>query len=98
MTPKNILLILALASSCQSVPNRDAFMSREHKVTQVLKECLSSLTCHVAMIAHVSPASQHYTDTLGTVQFASRVHRIRRRRFKVSILFSTMSFIAKGFD
>lgn len=60
-------------------------MSREHKVTQVLKECLSSLTCHVAMIAHVSPASQHYTDTLGTVQFASRVHRIRRRRFKVSI-------------
>ncbi|XP_054264553.1 kinesin-like protein KIF26B isoform X1 [Macrosteles quadrilineatus] len=55
---------------------------REHKLTQVLKECLSSLTCHVGMIAHVSPSAQNYSDTLGTVQLASRVHRIRRRRIK----------------
>jgi hypothetical protein len=56
---------------------------REHKVTQLLKECLSSLTCHAAMIAHVSPAAQHYTDTLATVQLASRIHRMRRRKIKV---------------
>ena len=35
------------------------------------------------MIAHVSPASQHYTDTLATVQLASRIHRMRRRKIKV---------------
>ncbi|PSN34765.1 hypothetical protein C0J52_21183 [Blattella germanica] len=57
---------------------------REHKVTQLLKECLSSLTCHAAMIAHVSPAAQHYTDTLATVQLASRIHRMRRRKIKFS--------------
>ncbi|KAJ9595759.1 hypothetical protein L9F63_013046, partial [Diploptera punctata] len=57
---------------------------REHKVTQLLKECLSSLTCHAAMIAHVSPAAQQYTDTLATVQLASRIHRMRRRKIKFS--------------
>ncbi|KAK6640440.1 hypothetical protein RUM44_012134 [Polyplax serrata] len=55
---------------------------REHKITQLLKECLSSLTCHAAMIAHVSQSSQHYTDTLTTVQLASRIHRMRRRKIK----------------
>ncbi|XP_067010239.2 kinesin-like protein CG14535 [Anabrus simplex] len=55
---------------------------REHKITQLLKECLSSLTCHAAMIAHVSPYAQHYTDTLATVQLASRIHRMRRRKIK----------------
>jgi len=62
---------------------------REHKVTQLLKECLSSLTCHAAMIAHVSPAAQHYTDTLATVQLASRIHRMRRRKIKVG----TVTFV-----
>lgn len=61
---------------------------REHKVTQLLKECLSSLTCHAAMIAHVSPAAQHYTDTLATVQLASRIHRMRRRKIKVGTVTS----------
>ncbi|GLH09814.1 Kinesin-like protein CG14535 [Gryllus bimaculatus] len=56
---------------------------REHKVTQLLKECLGSLTCHAAMIAHVSPYAQHYTDTLATVQLASRIHRMRRRKIKL---------------
>ncbi|XP_063223022.1 kinesin-like protein KIF26B [Bacillus rossius redtenbacheri] len=55
---------------------------REHKITQLLKECLSSLTCHAAMIAHVSPLAQHYTDTLATIQLASRIHRMRRRKIK----------------
>nr|CAD7416335.1 unnamed protein product [Timema poppensis] len=55
---------------------------REHKITHVLKECLSSLTCHAAMIAHVSPQAQHYTDTLATIQLASRIHRMRRRKIK----------------
>ncbi|XP_076672113.1 uncharacterized protein LOC143371115 isoform X2 [Andrena cerasifolii] len=55
---------------------------KEHKLTQLLKECLGSLTCHAAMIAHVSPNAQHYTETLTTVQLASRIHRLRRRKIK----------------
>ncbi|XP_044733263.1 kinesin-like protein CG14535 [Chrysoperla carnea] len=55
---------------------------KEHKLTHLLKECLSSLTCHAAMIAHVSPCAQNYIDTLTTVQLASRIHRMRRRKFK----------------
>ncbi|XP_072765685.1 uncharacterized protein [Anoplolepis gracilipes] len=55
---------------------------KEHKLTQLLKECLGSLTCHAAMIAHVSPNAQHYTETLTTVQLASRIHRMRRRKIK----------------
>lgn len=39
------------------------------------------------MVAHVSPAGQQYTETLSTVQLASRIHRMRRRRFKVKFLF-----------
>lgn len=55
---------------------------KEHKLTHLLKDCLSSLTCHAAMIAHVSPHAQNYTDTLTTVQLASRIHRMRRRKIK----------------
>nr|CAI5833124.1 unnamed protein product [Callosobruchus analis] len=55
---------------------------KEHKLTQLLRECLGSLTCHAAMIVHVSPMARNYMDTLTTVQLASRIHRMRRRRIK----------------
>ncbi|CAG9765421.1 unnamed protein product [Ceutorhynchus assimilis] len=55
---------------------------KEHKLTHLLKDCLSSLTCHAAMIVHVSPFAQNYAETLTTVQLASRIHRMRRRRIK----------------
>ncbi|KAL1509091.1 hypothetical protein ABEB36_003885 [Hypothenemus hampei] len=55
---------------------------KEHKLTHLLKDCLSSLTCHAAMIVHVSPFAQNYTETLTTVQLASRIHRMRRRKIK----------------
>lgn len=57
---------------------------RESKVTQVLRECLGSLTCHATMLAHVSPEPSHYSETLHTIQLASRVHRMRRKRLKTS--------------
>ncbi|XP_065221897.1 kinesin-like protein CG14535 [Planococcus citri] len=69
-------VLLAIFNGQKHLPSRD------HKITQVLKECLSSLTCHAAMIAHVSPSVQHYHETLATVQMASRIHRIRRRKIK----------------
>ena len=36
------------------------------------------------MLAHVSPEPSHYSETLHTVQLASRLHRMRRKRLKSS--------------
>ncbi|XP_026804712.1 kinesin-like protein CG14535 isoform X1 [Rhopalosiphum maidis] len=69
-------VLLAIFNGQKHLPHR------EQKLTQLLKECLNSLTCHAAMVAHVSPAAQQYTETLSVVQLASRIHRMRRRRFK----------------
>ncbi|KAH8028237.1 hypothetical protein HPB51_014192 [Rhipicephalus microplus] len=54
----------------------------ESKVTQLLKEALGSVTCRAAMIAHVSPLSANYAETLATIQLASRMHRMRRKKLK----------------
>ncbi|KAK9507344.1 hypothetical protein O3M35_007220 [Rhynocoris fuscipes] len=69
-------VLLAIFNGQKHLPHK------EHKLTQQLKECMGSLTCHAAMIAHVSPEASNYTDTLTTVQLASRIHRMRRKRFK----------------
>ncbi|XP_050542839.1 kinesin-like protein CG14535 isoform X2 [Daktulosphaira vitifoliae] len=69
-------VLLAIFNGQKHLPHR------EQKLTQLLKECLNSLTCHAAMIAHVSSFAQQYTETLSAVQLASRIHRMRRRRFK----------------
>ncbi|XP_014259539.1 kinesin-like protein CG14535 isoform X1 [Cimex lectularius] len=69
-------VLLAIFNGQKHIPHR------EHKLSQQLKECLGSLTCHAAMIAHVSPEESCYTDTLTTVHLASRIHRMRRKRFK----------------
>lgn len=68
-------VLVALFNGQRHLPHR------EHKITQVLRECLGSLTCQAALVAHVA-ASSAYSETLSTVQMASRVHRMRRRRMK----------------
>ncbi|XP_013142813.1 PREDICTED: kinesin-like protein CG14535 isoform X2 [Papilio polytes] len=71
-------ILLAIFNGQRHLPYRD------HNLTHVLKECLGSLTCHTAMIVHVSPNIQNYSDTLTTLQLASRIHRLRRRKMKYS--------------
>jgi len=53
---------------------------RESKLTQLLKECLGSSTSRVCMVAHVSPATHAYNETLQVLQLASRIQRLRTRR------------------
>jgi hypothetical protein len=36
------------------------------------------------MLAHISPAPAHYSETLHTTQLASRIHRMRRKKTKSS--------------
>ena len=71
-------VILGIFNSQKHLPHR------ESKVTQILKECLSSVTCQATMLAHVSPDSCHYSETLHTVQLAARLHKLRRKRLKSS--------------
>ena len=80
-------VLVALFNGQRHLPHR------EHKITQVLRECLGSLTCQAALVAHVA-ATSSYSETLSTVQMASRVHRMRRRRIKVS--FCSFFFSARG--
>ena len=71
-------VILGIFNGQKHLPHRDS------KVTQLLRECLGSLSCQAAMLAHVSPEPSHYSETLHTVQLASRLHRLRRKKLKSS--------------
>ncbi|XP_058814838.1 kinesin-like protein CG14535 [Topomyia yanbarensis] len=66
-------VLLAILSGQKHPPNRD------HPLTPLLRDCLAPLTCHVAIVAHVAH-SQVHSDTLTTIQLASRIHRMRRRK------------------
>ena len=49
----------------------------------LLRESLATNSCRATMIAHVSDAPAHHTETLSTLQLAARVHRLRRKKVKV---------------
>lgn len=68
-------VLLAIFNGQKHLPHR------EHRITQLLKECLSPITCHAAMLVHAN-GQQAYAETLATVQLASRIHRMRRRKIK----------------
>ncbi|KAG5676165.1 hypothetical protein PVAND_006014 [Polypedilum vanderplanki] len=68
-------VVLSILSGQRHPPNR------EHPLTPLLKDCLAPLTCHVAIIAHVAYTQTH-ADSLTTIQLASRIHRLRRRKHR----------------
>ncbi|XP_037958199.1 kinesin-like protein CG14535 isoform X2 [Teleopsis dalmanni] len=68
-------ILLAILSGQRHPPNKD------HPLTPLLKDCLAPLTCHVAIMAHVTHLQSH-TDALTTIQLASRIHRMRRRKHR----------------
>ncbi|CAD7080007.1 unnamed protein product [Hermetia illucens] len=71
-------ILLAILSGQRHPPNKD------HPLTPLLKDCLAPLDCHVTILAHVSH-SQTHTDALTTIQLASRIHRMRRRKHRFPI-------------
>ena len=50
----------------------------------MLQESIGNTSCRTTMIAHVSPSLPFYAETLATVQLATRLHRLRKRKGKVS--------------
>ncbi|XP_075471063.1 kinesin-like protein KIF26A isoform X3 [Ascaphus truei] len=69
-------VILALANGAKHVPYRDS------KLTMLLRESLGNINCRTTMIAHISDSPANYPETLATVQLASRIHRMRKKKSK----------------
>ncbi|XP_030201117.1 LOW QUALITY PROTEIN: kinesin-like protein KIF26A [Gadus morhua] len=67
-------VILALVNGAKHVPYRDS------KLTMLLRESLGNINCRTTMIAHVSAHRRHHLETLGTLQLASRLHRVRKNK------------------
>ncbi|XP_063958829.1 kinesin-like protein KIF26B isoform X1 [Lytechinus pictus] len=71
-------VILAVLNGQKHIPNRDSMLTR------LLREAMGSLSCRTVMIAHASAAINNYAETLGTIQNASRIHRMRKKKSKYS--------------
>ncbi|KAJ7988211.1 hypothetical protein DPEC_G00321250 [Dallia pectoralis] len=69
-------VILALVNGAKHVPYRDS------KLTMLLRESLGNINCRTTMIAHISDSPTDYMETLTTVQLASRIHRMRKKKPK----------------
>uniref|UniRef100_A0A3Q3B792 Kinesin family member 26Aa n=1 Tax=Kryptolebias marmoratus TaxID=37003 RepID=A0A3Q3B792_KRYMA len=69
-------VILALANGAKHVPYR------ESKLTMLLSESLGNINCRTTMITHISDSPLNYMETLTTVQLASRIHRMRKKKSK----------------
>ncbi|XP_039993480.1 kinesin-like protein KIF26A isoform X2 [Xiphias gladius] len=69
-------VIMALANGAKHVPYRDS------KLTMLLRESLGNINCRTTMIAHISDSPANYADSLITIQLASRIHRMRKKKSK----------------
>lgn len=69
-------VIMALANGAKHVPYRDS------KLTMLLRESLGNINCRTTMIAHISDSPNHYAESLNTIQLASRIHRMRKKKSK----------------
>ncbi|XP_004917245.2 kinesin-like protein KIF26A isoform X1 [Xenopus tropicalis] len=69
-------VILALVNGAKHIPYRDS------KLTMLLQESLGNINCRTTMIAHISDSPANYQETLSTVQLASRIHRMKKKKSK----------------
>nr|KAF6279837.1 kinesin family member 26B [Myotis myotis] len=71
-------VILALVNGSKHIPYKDS------KLTMLLRESLGNVNCRTTMIAHISAAAGSYAETLSTIQIASRVLRMKKKKTKLS--------------
>ncbi|XP_074852506.1 kinesin-like protein KIF26A [Carettochelys insculpta] len=69
-------VILALINGAKHVPYKDS------KLTMLLRESFGNINCRTTMIAHISDSPANYAETLMTIQLASRIHRMRKKKSK----------------
>ncbi|XP_007440843.1 kinesin-like protein KIF26A, partial [Python bivittatus] len=69
-------VILALINGAKHVPYKD------NKLTMLLRESLGNINCRTTMLAHISDSPGSYAESLMTIQLASRIHRMRKKKSK----------------
>uniref|UniRef100_A0A8C9ASS8 Kinesin family member 26B n=1 Tax=Prolemur simus TaxID=1328070 RepID=A0A8C9ASS8_PROSS len=69
-------VILALVNGSKHIPYK------ESKLTMLLRESLGNVNCRTTMIAHIAAAAGSYAETLSTIQIASRVLRMKKKKTK----------------
>ncbi|XP_077095102.1 kinesin-like protein KIF26B isoform X2 [Siphateles boraxobius] len=69
-------VILALVNGSKHIPYKDS------KLTMLLRESLGNMNCRTTMIAHISSSPNNFSETLSTLQIASRVLRLKKKKAK----------------
>ncbi|KAM9817540.1 LOW QUALITY PROTEIN: kinesin-like protein KIF26B [Neosynchiropus ocellatus] len=78
-------VILALVNGSKHIPYKDS------KLTMLLRESLGNMNCRTTMIAHISASPRDFSETLSTIQLASRVLRMKKKKSKVTVYTSSSS-------
>ncbi|KAG7481839.1 kinesin KIF26B [Solea senegalensis] len=78
-------VILALVNGSKHIPYKDS------KLTMLLRESLGNMNCRTTMIAHISASPRDFSETLSTIQIASRVLRMKKKKTKVTVYTSSSS-------
>ncbi|XP_047677068.1 kinesin-like protein KIF26B isoform X1 [Tachysurus fulvidraco] len=78
-------VILALVNGSKHIPYKDS------KLTMLLRESLGNMNCRTTMIAHISSSPSHFSETLSTLQIASRVLKMKKKKTKVSLQYTSSS-------
>lgn len=61
-------------------------VTRDSKLTMLLRESLGNMNCRTTMIAHISASPRDFSETLSTIQIASRVLRMKKKKTKVTVV------------
>ncbi|XP_038864764.1 kinesin-like protein KIF26B [Salvelinus namaycush] len=69
-------VILALVNGSKHIPYKDS------KLSMLLRESLGNMNCRTTMIAHISSSPSNFSDTLSTIQIASRLLRMKKKKTK----------------
>lgn len=64
-------------------------LSRDSKLTMLLSDSLGNINCQTTMIAHVADSPADYMETLTTLQLASRIHCMKKKKSKVLVQLSS---------
>ncbi|XP_077478957.1 kinesin-like protein KIF26B isoform X3 [Stigmatopora argus] len=77
-------VILALVNGSKHIPYKDS------KLTMLLRESLGNMNCRTTMIAHISALPGDFSESLSTIQIASRVLRMKKKK-KVTVQYTSSS-------
>ncbi|CAH8828978.1 unnamed protein product [Trichobilharzia szidati] len=67
-------VVLALINGNRHHPHRDS------KLSQMLREAVSSIGCRTCILIQTSPSASYYQENLQLLQFASKIQRGRRHK------------------